>query len=96
MGEYESLPQRRHAIRWTGLNTTELLGLKRLGDPSAKYYVEVDGPLDDPAPTGVLEVVTIDGNQVPVPVGHYVVLDTKGFPYPCDPEIFKSTNRSIR
>lgn len=37
-----------------------------------------------------LEVVTVDGNRVTIPAGAYHVLDSKGFPYPCDAEIFEA------
>ena len=93
--EYESIPQRRHAVKWTGQNTDELIELKQHANSSAELYLEVDGPEDAPEPTGVLEVVTVDGNRVTVPVGAYVVLDMNRFPYPCAADIFEKSNRLV-
>lgn len=39
-----------------------------------------------------LTVGTVDGNDVAVPFGAYVVLDSKGYVYPCDAEIFESNH----
>lgn len=79
------------ACYWDGSNTDGILELKRLAHKDARFWVEVDGAADAPYPTGVLEVLTIDGNRVAVPVGAYVVLDTFGWPYPCSPDVFKVT-----
>jgi hypothetical protein len=45
---------------------------------------------------GTLSVVTVDGNCVKVPVGAYLVRDTKGFFYPCDAEIFEASYEEIK
>jgi len=79
------------ACYWDGNNTDGILDLKRHAHKSAKFYVGVEGPKNRPHPTGVLEVVTADGNQVNVPIGAYVVLDPLGFPYPCAADVFKMT-----
>lgn len=36
--------------------------------------------------------VTVDGNFVTGQPGDYLVLDAKGFPYPCNGEIFERTH----
>lgn len=38
---------------------------------------------------------TVDGNVVSVPIGAYVVIDAKGFPYPCDAEIFEAGHDKV-
>lgn len=35
---------------------------------------------------------TVDGNEVTVPWGAYVVIDSKGYAYPCDAEIFEANH----
>jgi hypothetical protein len=40
-------------------------------------------------------VTTVDGNTVTIPAGAYRVIDGKGFPYPCDAEIFESTHELV-
>lgn len=37
-------------------------------------------------------VTTIDGNRVLVPWGAYCVIDSKGYPYPCDADIFEENH----
>lgn len=68
------------ACYWDGSNTDGILDLKRHANPSAEFFLEVAGPEHAPFPTGVLEVVTVDGDLVSVPIGAYVVLDPRGFP----------------
>jgi hypothetical protein len=41
------------------------------------------------------EVTTVDGNVVTIPAGAYKVVDAKGFPYPCDAEIFEATHEVV-
>lgn len=77
------------ACYWDGSNTDGILDLKQHANPHAEFHIEVDGPENAPYPTGVLQVLTIDRNLVDVPIGAYVVLDPLGWPYPCDPTIFK-------
>lgn len=91
MSKYRRKPQLVEACLWDGSNTDGILDLKAYAHRDAKFLVEVVGPANDPRPTGVLEVVTIDGNQVNVPIGAYVVLDPYGFPYPCSADVFKLT-----
>jgi hypothetical protein len=43
-----------------------------------------------------LFVTTVDGNNVEVPDSCYLVIDTKGFPYPCDAEIFEANHEEYR
>jgi len=45
---------------------------------------------------GTLNIVTVDGNEVVCPVGAYVVIDSKGFPYPCDAEVFENAHERIK
>lgn len=40
-------------------------------------------------------VVTIDRNRVTVPYGAYVVIDSKGYAYPCDAEIFEANHTAV-
>ena len=40
-------------------------------------------------------VTTVDGNTVTIPAGAYEVIDIKGFPYPCDAEIFEANHDLI-
>lgn len=40
-------------------------------------------------------VITVDRNRVTVPWGAYCVLDMKGFPYPCDAEIFEASHEPL-
>jgi hypothetical protein len=41
------------------------------------------------------QITTVDGNNVVVPWGAYVVIDSKGFPYPCDAEIFEANHEEV-
>jgi hypothetical protein len=79
------------ACYWDGSNTDGILDLKKHAHRDARFWIAVDVPEDAPFPTGELEVLTIDGNRVVVPIGAYVVLDPKGWPYPCSAEVFKLT-----
>lgn len=45
---------------------------------------------------GSLDVRTVDGNDVRVPVGAYLVQDSKGYFYPCDAEIFEQNHEEIK
>lgn len=90
MSKYRRKPQVVEACYWNGSNADGILDLKRFAHPDAQFFIEVDGPEHAPYPTGVLEVVTIDGNRVNVPIGAYVVIDSAGFPYPCAAEVFKT------
>jgi hypothetical protein len=45
---------------------------------------------------GTLTVRTVDGNLVKVPVGAYLVQDSKGYFYPCDAEIFEANHEEIK
>jgi len=40
-------------------------------------------------------IVTVDDNRVTVPWGAYCVIDSKGFAYPCDAEIFEANHESL-
>lgn len=40
-------------------------------------------------------VTTVDGNVVVIPAGAYKVIDSKGYPYPCDAEIFESGHERL-
>lgn len=40
-------------------------------------------------------VVTVDDNRVTIPWGAYCVIDSKGYPYPCDAEIFESGHEAL-
>lgn len=40
-------------------------------------------------------VTTVDGNIVVVPAGAYKVIDTRGFPYPCDAGVFEQTHDEV-
>lgn len=40
-------------------------------------------------------VTTVDGNVVTIPAGAYKVIDAKGFPYPCDAEIFEANHEPV-
>lgn len=42
-----------------------------------------------------LLVKTIDGNEVLIKEGDYVVIDAKGAPYPCDKEIFEMNHEPV-
>lgn len=44
---------------------------------------------------GALDVRTVDGNDVRVPVGAYLVQDSKGYFYPCDAEIFEANHEEV-
>lgn len=40
-----------------------------------------------------LRITTVDGNRVNIPWGAYLVMDSKGYAYPCDAEIFEANHR---
>lgn len=42
-----------------------------------------------------LKIKTIEGNEVLVKQGDYVVIDSKGFPYPCNKEIFETNHERL-
>lgn len=42
-----------------------------------------------------MTVTTVDGNVVTIPAGAYMVIDSKGFPYPCDAEIFEQNHETL-
>ena len=44
---------------------------------------------------GSLNLITIEGNEVVCPVGAYVVIDKKGYPYPCDGELFEQMHDPV-
>lgn len=43
-----------------------------------------------------VKIRTGDGNECLVKRGDYVVIDSKGFPYPCNKEIFESGHELIK
>ncbi len=96
MSKHRRKPQVVEACYWNGSNTDGILDLKKNhAHPDAQFLIEVDGPAESPWPTGVLHVVTIDGNEVNVPIGAYVVLDIEGFPYPVDESVFLQTFEDV-
>lgn len=84
MALYRKKPLEVEAAKWTG-------------DPAAPDLLDLiakskgDILVGGVGRSGMhLDVVTIDGNRVTVPVGAYLVLDGKGWPYPCDAELFEA------
>lgn len=45
---------------------------------------------------GGFTVWTVDENEVLIPWEAYMVIDAKGFPYPCDREIFEAAHVRVR
>lgn len=80
MTTYRKKPIKVQAEKWEPANRPAIVDLleKSQGD----FFFQ----------GGDLYVITVDGNQVRVPRGAYVVLDAKGWPYPCDGEIFELTH----
>lgn len=40
-------------------------------------------------------VITVDANRVNIPWGAYCVIDSKGYAYPCDAEIFEANHTVV-
>lgn len=84
---YRKRPIEVHAIKWTGERPFDI-----------GYFLEthagvgVDAQFVRQGATSPPELVvtTVDKNVVSIPVGAYLVIDSKGYPYPCDAEIFES------
>lgn len=89
---YRKKPLEVEAEKWDGdrMNTAVSRLLQRNGIPAkAEDRPKVDRD------THELLITTVDGNRVKVPVGAYVVLDGKGFPYPCDAELFEAGHEPL-
>lgn len=73
-------------IEVNAIKMTEAPGdiLQFILDHDVEYSIEGDD--------GEVWVTTVDGNHVAVPFTCYLVIDQKGFPYPCDAEIFEATH----
>lgn len=71
-------------------------------DPLATDWGDEFGPYEK-LPVQVLawkvpvpwSCITVDGNFVTAPAGSYCVIDQKGFPYPCDSEIFEGGHKAV-
>lgn len=92
---YRKKPITVEAVKWTGdpadPDLLDLIG-KSKGD------VIVDSSHDSANARAIgyrLSVTTIDGNRVTVPAGAYLVLDARGFPYPCDAELFEAGHDEV-
>jgi hypothetical protein len=59
------------------------VGQRYVKKPIVVAAAKVDAPV---------RVMTIDGNDVVVPKGAYMVIDQAGFPYPCDAGIFEANH----
>lgn len=83
--KYIKKPIEVEALQWTGDNfdniqkmfgfDNELAWLHHTGEPGGVIVDE-------------LYVMTVDGNRCHVPLGAFVVKDTKGYPYPHEQESF--------
>lgn len=83
---YRKKPIEVEAVKWD----ESADALKRLQAMLGENYVfrawmDING----------LNVKTIDRNEVWVPKGAYVVLDTEGWPYPCAAKVFEATHEPI-
>lgn len=90
IGLYVSKPIEVEAALWDGTAETaqEILDWvpkDKLGHLNVEYDLDY----------GDLEVWTASEDWVTVPVGNLVVIDTKGFPYPCDPDIFAADKEAV-
>jgi hypothetical protein len=85
---YRRKPLEVAAVRWTGDNVADVKALlaSEHAAPDLQVSVELYCPL---------WVRTVHDVQTEVPVGDYVVLDAKGYPYPCEAEIFEATHDLI-
>lgn len=90
MTRYRRRATEVRAIKWTGSLTIAVQELLR--GTSSDYHDR--SQVQDFAQSN-LKVMTIDRNWVTVPIGAYIVLDSKGFPYPCDAEIFEENYEAI-
>lgn len=89
MSRYRRKPTEVDAVKWKGHPTIEVQELLR-GCSYDYHPVEVQGALESG-----LEVTTVDGNVVKVPIGAYVVIDAKGYPYPCDAGLFEANHEPV-
>lgn len=91
MARYRKKPVVVEAIKYNGSFSVELQ--KLLG---GNGYDFSDSYLDGQGTkVSRLFVTTVDANRVCVPIGAYVVIDAKGFPYPCDAEIFEAGHEAV-
>lgn len=80
MGRYRKKPVVVQAVKLDGSHSSY----------EEAYWLAGDHILERTALHGEMWVRTVDGNEVRVDVGKYLVLDGKGFPYPCDAELFEA------
>lgn len=84
MTTYRKRPLTVEAIGLADCTPEDLIGFME-GHGIKEYTITDDG----------VKVTTVDGNDVLVPWGAYLVIDKKGFPYPCDAEIFEDTHDKV-
>lgn len=79
--KYTKRPVVVEAVQWNG-NPDELYG-HNIYNLRARSVISEEGNLT---------VLTVGGSWCPVPLGAYVVIDTAGYPYPCDEQVFHQTH----
>lgn len=94
MTTYRKRPIEVEAIRWTGDNLAAVARLLAEHATDEARPLETEAPFDTASPDE-LYVVTVEGNRVRVPVGAYVVIDGKGYAYPCDGELFDRNHEPV-
>lgn len=85
VAQYRKKPVVVEALKWNGRISVPVQQLLHDGDYDYKDPVIEQGVL-----RSRLMVMTVDKNWVWVPIGAYIVIDAKGYPYPCDAEIFEA------
>lgn len=82
---YRKKPIEVQALRWSGSPEDYVEAYRLLGERDEQILTHT-------SLRGELWVKTVDGNEVKVPVGAYLVIDGKGYPYPCDAELFEANH----
>lgn len=94
---YQKKPIIVEAVQMTWDNWEEVCSLIPKGCFLGGVYLNEDETVNNSSTNLVgVKVRTVDGNECLVKQGDYVVIDSKGFPYPCNKEIFESGHELIK